>query len=79
MSILPPPVPLLGTVRRLADGVTDGVFSYPAKLNLNLARAKIGVVELGAVSIDVERHPGVIGHENAARDHRGRPRGSRPG
>jgi hypothetical protein len=79
MSILATPVPCPGTVSRLADILIDinGIFRYPPELHLNTAGAEFGVVELGAFSVHVERHPGVISHENAALDGGRWPRGSR--
>jgi len=61
----------------VADAFSDGVFRYPAELHLNPAGAEVGVVELGAVSVHIQSHPGVISHEHPALDGGRWPRGSR--
>ena len=77
MSILATPVRGRGTVSRLADILINEVFRYPAELHLNPAGAEVGVVELGAVSVHIQSHPGVISHKYPALDGGRWPRGSR--
>src|SRR5215468_2011087 len=71
MSILAAPVPRLSAIKhRTGPGVG------PAELDLHPPRAELHVVELDAVTLDVQRHRCVAGRENPATDGR-RPARSR--
>src|SRR5262249_27747483 len=71
MSILTSPVPRLGTVKHGAG------LAGPAELDLHPARAEFVVVELDAVTLDIQRHRRVTGQENPAVYGRRPPRCSR--
>src|SRR5260370_26841490 len=76
MSILASPVPRLGAIRPGARLGAGGI--GPAELDLHLPGAEFGVVELDFVTVDIQRHRGVTGHENPALEGRRPARRSRP-
>src|SRR5437763_8935924 len=70
MSILASHVPRPGAIKHGTRLGTGGV--GPAELDLHLPGAELGVVEFNLVTVDVQGHRGVAGHENPA------PHGRRP-
>src|SRR5215472_12098082 len=72
MSILAPPVPCLGAVKHGAG------LAGPVELDLHPPRAEFVVIELDAVTLDVQRHRRVTGLEYPAVYGRRPPRRPRP-
>src|SRR6266699_3500291 len=76
MSIPAPLVPRPDAVKYGADLGAPGI-AGPGELDLYPPRAEFVVVELDAVTLDVQRHRGVAGQEKPAVYGRRPPRGSR--
>src|SRR5689334_22290604 len=76
MSILTSHVPRLGVIKHGTRLGTVG--AGPAELDLHLPWAEFGVVEFNLVTVDVQSHRGLAGHENPALHGRRPPRCSPP-
>src|SRR5579859_6915606 len=77
MSILASHVPRPGAIKPGAVLAVPG--AGPGELDLHPPGAELVVVEFDVVTVDVQGHRGVAGHENPAGDGRRPPRRLRPG